>query len=101
MNYFVSYDRYLRRLADADGNLVSLGRVHLVCLPWFVAIILVRPAFALAGWGGAAGTLAGTALSVALLAGLLWSGARYLVHRARRRNADRQGAAISNAGDRP
>lgn len=83
-----SYDRYLQRLADTDSNLVGIGRIHLVCLPWFVAVLLVRPVFEVLGWGGLSGMIAGTAISVVLLIGLLWSGFKYVAYRTRRRNSE-------------
>ena len=90
MIYLASYDKYLQGLADTDSNLIGIGRVHLVCLPWLIAVVLVRPVFEMLGLGGVPGTVAGTAISIALLVGLFWSGFRYVSYRSRRRDAEQR-----------
>ena len=85
--WLAAYDRYLKAQAEQGGSGASAARVHLVCLPYLLATIIVGLAFDAFSLRGAVTLPLRAILQLLFLIGLFVSGVRYLrySHRYRQR----------------
>lgn len=84
MSLWAKYDRYLQQQAKAASGIGVVGRVQLVVLPFFLGILLARVISEAFGLIGPVGMAVYVVASLLLLAGLFYSGFRFLWWRQRR-----------------
>jgi len=84
MNLWKRYDRYLERTAKSGTRVSGIGRVHLILVPFFAAIVLVVSVFDAFGLHGPVATPFEGVVCVALLVGLFYSGFRFIYWSSRR-----------------
>ena len=84
MNPWAKYDRYLQQQAKAASGIGVVGRVQLVLLPFFLGILLARAFSEAFGLSGPVGMAVYAVATLLLLAGLFYSGFRFLWWRQRR-----------------
>jgi predicted exporter len=84
MKLFKLYDDYLKGLAEGETRFSGMWRVHIVVLPFLLAILCVLGLFDALGWNGPVGFFSKIGLSVCLLIGLLYSGFRFVFFSNRR-----------------
>lgn len=97
MRFWTSYDQYLQRLAadsvrlERTGKRTSMlrstGGVHIVCLPFFLLILVIPAVFDAMGWDRGAGWVLKILISVLLLVGMLYAGFRYMALKAQAKRA--------------
>ena len=78
------YDGYLQRQAKASPRNRVGGRVHLVILPFFAAILLARVVFEAFSQKGPIAMSVYVVLNLVLVAALFYSGFRFIWWRQRR-----------------
>ena len=84
MRLLAKYDRYLQQQVKASPRNRLGRRVHLVTLPFFAAILLARVVFEVFDPRGLIGMSVYIVSNLLLLAGLFYSGLRFIWWRQRR-----------------